>query len=137
MTTQPAGEQHTGTLNLTGEGQPNQGGKLAARVIREHEPRPMGCVCGAQLGDGIDARWHLVNQTLEAAAPAIRQQAVEDIATKLSLEAIARALHDADRLHKWGGGWAGGNCHSNCQRHFLVQAEPILRLIAREIGGQR
>lgn len=39
---------------------------ISAQVIREHEPRPMACSCGAKMGDGIDYRWHLVNQTVAA-----------------------------------------------------------------------
>lgn len=48
---------------------------VSAKVIREHEPRPFGCACGAQIGDDIDRRWHLVNQAIraaQAAAPAPR-----------------------------------------------------------------
>jgi hypothetical protein len=71
-------------------------------------------------------------------ARAIRKQVAEEIAATLSLEVIAKALHDAARLHEYGGSWAGGtcHCHPNCQRYFQMQAEPILRLIAREIGSK-
>jgi len=84
--TQPAGEHHTGSLDLTGEGNAPEHRRaiLAERVIREHEPRPFGCACGAGIGDDIDRRWHLVNAALEAAYPAIRQQVAEEIAPVLA-----------------------------------------------------
>lgn len=39
---------------------------LASRIAREHEPRPMGCSCGAQLDYDLDRRWHLISVTLRA-----------------------------------------------------------------------
>jgi len=50
-----------------------RGSEVAAKVIREHEPRPFGCSCGAQIGDDIDRRWHLVNAAVSATVDSIQQ----------------------------------------------------------------
>jgi hypothetical protein len=41
-----------------------RGGPVAAAVAFAHERRPMGCKCGAQIGDGIDWHWHLINESV-------------------------------------------------------------------------
>lgn len=47
-------------------------------VNREHEDAPWGCSCGAKFGDGIDRRWHLLNETVKATLAYVTPPAVPD-----------------------------------------------------------
>lgn len=60
--------------------------RVVSRVIREHEERPMGCVCGAPIGDSIDRTWHLANQVAEAVAAHVRQEVRERIAQDIEAD---------------------------------------------------
>jgi signal transduction histidine kinase len=57
--------------------------RVVSQVIREHEERPMGCTCGAHIGDSIDRTWHLANQVAEAVAAHVRQEERERIAREI------------------------------------------------------
>lgn len=99
--TQPAGEQHTGSLNLTGEGNeiapslPMAAIKAAADALVHH---PLDL---PQIGPKGERVWlsdsaigradDIARDTLTAALPAIRLQVAEEIA--VALERCGRSLH--------------------------------------------
>lgn len=46
---------------------------VVARVLLDHEPRPMACKCGTPIGDSIDRRWHEANRVARAVRDAITE----------------------------------------------------------------
>lgn len=115
MTTQPAGEQHTGNLNLTGQGNPDTPASPISDAIAQ-------TAYNAHLEVTLRS-WHVwyghrldpMRAALEAAYPAIRQHVAEQIAAALdrtadslkrsadddrqrSIDAGGRATYDGDRL---------------------------------------
>lgn len=98
--TQPAGEQHTGSLNLTGEGNEAQALPVAAikaaADVLVHHPLDL-----PQIGPKGERTWlsdsaigradDIARDALTAALPAIRQQVAEEIA--VALEGCGRGLH--------------------------------------------
>lgn len=60
--------------------------RVVSQVIREHEERPMGCSCGARMGDSIDRTWHLANQVAEAVGAHVRREVRERIAQEIKAD---------------------------------------------------
>lgn len=89
MTTVPAGEQHTGTLNLTGEGNEAKGSGISDETV-EAALQAWGEADWARSIAQFPDRHACMRAALEAAAPAIRQQVAEQIA------ATIEARRDAD-----------------------------------------
>lgn len=117
MTATPAGEQHTGSLGLTGEGQET------------------GPISEAMVGAGWVAAGHTtlhgdraaqIRAALEAAYPAIRQQVAEEIAAAL------------DERHRSNLAITGGDKDIIPREGRVGLATGYQRAaqIARDIGGQ-
>lgn len=81
MTTQPAGEHHTGTLNLTGEG------NAPASPISDEVVEVGYMAIAAEYNTRTDTVERLMRRdarnVLEAAYPTIRQQIAEEIAAAI------------------------------------------------------
>lgn len=128
MTSLPAGEQHTGTLNLTGHGNPQEAaGGISDEAV---ENTAIALFAQSQVGEPYPVRWFdnyaskdewraMARAALEAAAPAIRQQAAEEIAAAIEAE--------QDIPHAFTSG-----VPTAVRDRILRRAATI----ARDIGGQ-
>jgi hypothetical protein len=119
VTTQPAGEHHTGTLNLTGEGNAPEQVIYWCPTAREIETQPDG---------GFDRCCHapeLHEPVLAIVYAAIRQQVAEQIAAKL------------DERHRGNLALSGGDRDiiPRDGRVGLATGYQRAAAIAREIGG--
>lgn len=126
MTALPAGEQRTGTVNLTGEGNEAKGSGISDETVE--------AAYQAHLSKTLTTyhQWHgnprdAMRAALEAAAPAIRQQVAEEIAAKL------------DERHRGNLALSGGDLDiiPRDGRVGLATGYQRAAQIAREIGGQR
>lgn len=117
MTTQPAGEHHTGSLNLTGEG--NAPDSLAA--LDDEICRTYGAIYAPDnLAEILDKHgWSKTEET--------RQHVAEQIAT--ALDAVPGEVYPEDIFPPDG---TSIDCQSARVMRF---AYPAAANIAREIGG--
>lgn len=116
---QPAGEHHTGTLNLAGQGNP--GDSLSA--LDDEICRTYGAIHAPDNLAEILAKhgWAKVSET--------RQQVAEQIAA--ALEAVPGEVYSEDFFPADG---TSVDCHS---ARVMRVAYPAAARIAREIGGVR
>lgn len=141
MTTQPAGEHHTGTLNLAGQGNPPQvpaRDVVAALLWVEiwDDNTPYSAASPAARSECEAA----ADRILEAAYPAIRQQVAEQIAGKgneIAEEYQATAITHRD-LSIEHGRTLKGTSHMTTAHAYRNKAEGAWAVAhaAREIGGQ-
>ncbi|HEY3559635.1 MAG TPA: hypothetical protein VGL05_19335 [Kribbella sp.] len=110
----PAGEHHTGTLNLAGQGNPEPASPISDEIVQIAEQAYETFGAGMQ-------------DALEAAYPAIRQHVAEQIAA--ALDAVPAQAYPEDIFPPDG---TSIDCQSARVMRF---AYPAAANIAREIGG--
>jgi hypothetical protein len=148
MTTQPAGEHHTGTLNLTGEGNEPASPisddtiEQAAKAACEFVYPPKTHRAWIDVDDYEQDCWRATARTLlEAAHPAIRQQVAEEIAAKgneIAEQYQATAVTHRDISIEHGRSTPKGESHMRTAHAYRNQAAGAWAVAhaAREIRGQ-
>lgn len=141
---QPAGEHHTGTLNLAGQGNPtpsptsDEAVEVATRMLHPGLFESDGLLHPALVMSGQVQARQKVRAALEAAYPAIRQQVAEQIAGKadeIAEEHQRKAIEHRDLSDRVT---PKGQRHWRTSCAFRDKADGAWEVAhaAREIGGQ-